>query len=164
MTYCFDTSAFMDSYIRWHPPDIFPCVWTEFENAIQSGIIISPYLVLGEMKKKASDLAIWADNPNRWRMFIENNDKVQELIVEILQEFRDTGFVNMNKIFPQADPDVIALAFIRRIPVVTGEKPQRKDRPSDPIKNPHKIPDVCKHYGVEWMNIVDFMREQEWVF
>ncbi len=162
MTYCFDTSAFMDSFIRWHPPDVFPCVWERIEQAIQNGVIISPRSVFDEMTYKASKLANWVNDPHKYHAFLENDNPTQELISKILEIFPD--LIDSGRIKQQADPDVIALAFIRRIPVVTGEKPQRKDRPSDPIKNPHKIPDVCKHYRVKWMNIVDFMREQEWVF
>ncbi len=56
-----------------------------------------------------------------------------------------------------ADPFVITLAQRRELKVVTGER--LSNNPDTP-----KIPDVCNHYGVQWMNVLNMIQERGWRF
>jgi hypothetical protein len=54
------------------------------------------------------------------------------------------------------DPFVIAVAQARKLTVITGESSTGKmDVP--------RIPDVCDDFGIRWLRIIDFFREQKWV-
>ena len=34
MAYCFDTSALMECWTRYYPPDVFPALWERFDHPI----------------------------------------------------------------------------------------------------------------------------------
>ncbi|MBN2378532.1 DUF4411 family protein [candidate division WOR-3 bacterium] len=42
---------------------------------------------------------------------------------------------------------------------MTSEKPISPDPNARP-----SIPNACKHYGVKWLSLPDFFREQKWQF
>jgi len=154
--YCFDTSAFMDAWSRWHPIDVFPCVWERFETALKNNRIVAPYLVLTEILQNAIDLNKWINARHLQTYFINDTSEVRELASEIMEEYRD--LVDIGRERQQADPNVIALSMIRGLPLVTGEKPRKK------VTDRHKIPDVCIDKGVEWFNVVKFMKREKWCF
>lgn len=154
--YCFDTSAFLDAWSRWHPIDVFPCVWGSFSKAFLDDIIISPYPVLPEILKWAPDLSMWINDRRHNTYFLDNTSEVRTLSDDILERYDD--LIDKGKYPPQADPDVIALAKLRDIPLVTGEKPRKK------VTNPHRIPDVCNDLGVDCIDIIKFMRREKWLF
>ena len=52
---------------------------------------------------------------------------------------------------------MIAVAKIRKLSVVTGEK--RKGNPARP-----KIPDVCEAYGIKCLNLLELMKSEGWKF
>jgi hypothetical protein len=56
----------------------------------------------------------------------------------------------------QADPFVIAVAQVRKIPVVTEERGGSANKP--------KIPYVCGQLGVACITVVEFIRDQGWTF
>ena len=57
----------------------------------------------------------------------------------------------------QADPFVIAVAKVTKRTVVTGEKAVGSTQQP-------RIPNVCVQYGIEYINIVEFIRRQKWNF
>ena len=68
-----------------------------------------------------------------------------------------TGLVDSERDRSIADPFVIAVARVRACCVVTGEK--SSGNPKRP-----KIPNVCDHFKVRYINLLQFMREQKWQF
>src|ERR1022692_3687226 len=54
--YCIDTSALVDGWIRYYPPDVFPPLWTKLEDMIHAKQLIAPDEVLTELSKKEDDL------------------------------------------------------------------------------------------------------------
>jgi len=154
--YCFDTSAFMDAWSRWHPIKVFPCVWESFENALRNDRIVAPYLVLTEISQNAIALNKWINYRNLHTYFINDTNEVRELAAEIMGDYND--LVDHGRLRQQADPNVIALSMIKNFPLVTGEKPRKK------VSERRKIPDVCMDKGVEWFNVVEFMKREGWKF
>ena len=57
MSYCIDTSTFLDAWDRWYPIDVFPSLWTSVEKLIEVGTIISSEEVLFELERK--DVALY---------------------------------------------------------------------------------------------------------
>lgn len=56
---------------------------------------------------------------------------------------------------PVADPFVIAKAGVEGGIVVTEEQFK---------KNAAKIPNVCKHFGIDWVDLERFMEREGWQF
>jgi len=88
-------------------------------------------------------------------MFVATDDAIQYAVQEILRIHR--GLVDPARPRLAADPFVIALARIRGCTVVTQETPT-----ANPMRP--KIPDVCKVLGIDCMNVLQFIRQQAWVF
>ena len=76
-------------------------------------------------------------------------------VQKILKESPD--FVDPNKTTPEADPFVIALAISKGWSVVATENP------ANPGGRP-KIPDVCRKYKIECLQLIDFFRKEKWEF
>ncbi len=39
MTYCVDTSGWLDGWERHYPPDVFPSLWTTLDELIGAGAV-----------------------------------------------------------------------------------------------------------------------------
>ena len=153
MTYCLDTSAILDGWRRHYSPDVFPSVWEKIEGLIEGKNIISPQEVLVELGEKDDIVYDWAKN--HIKMFIEATENVQREVKAILNIY--PKIINLNKEKTQADPYVVAVAKIKNCIVVTGESIQ-------PRKDKTKIPEVCKDFNIQWMNILEMMRREGWRF
>ena len=88
-------------------------------------------------------------------MFIPIDEKIQIAVSKILSSHKK--LIDERKSRSGADPFVIALAQVIGGTVLTGEKPTNKPN------RPH-IPDVCNYLGIPWLNMLQFFREQKWIF
>ena len=152
--YCIDTSSLVHAYQRSYPPDIIPDLWeNRFDELIETGHLISPFDVFEELKQKHDDLHEWAKL--RSDMFIEIDDYQDEL-AGIMAEF--PRLVDTRKGKSGADPMVIALALSKnpRCTVVTEEGFGSEKSP--------RIPFVCDQRDVRWINMLQLLRDQAWMF
>jgi Domain of unknown function (DUF4411) len=159
-SYCVDTSAFIDLRVRY-PKEVFPGVWNRVSELAKVRRLISPAAVQRELKGKADEVLQWARQ--RRRLFVRLDGTQQRIVRELLQRFPD--FVDPNKLVPEADPFVIALALARNrqeglLPaqwaVVTQEKLSRSGRP--------KIPNVCAAFSVPCIDVLEMFRREKWRF
>lgn len=151
--YCFDTSALMDAWNRYYPPDVLPPLWDKLDLFASSGVAISPDEVLRELSKKDDALHGWAKK--RPKMFVPLDEDIQRHSSEVLAAF--PRLVDTRKNRSIADPFVIALARLRNATVITGE------RASGTTEKP-RIPNVCAHFDVKYMNMLQLIRAEGWVF
>lgn len=152
MPYSIDTSGLLDGWARWYPSDVFPSFWGQIEDAIARGVIVATDDVREELERKADDLWEWAKAQPA--LFIPMDAAVQQSAREILARF--PKLVDERAGRSMADPFVIALARVRNLTVITGEKGGTPDRP--------KIPNVCAHYGIPCLDLVRMIRELGWKF
>ncbi len=60
MAYCWDTSAFVHSWVRTSPPDIFVSLWERLDQDIAGGNVVSPEEVYVELERQEGDtLLAW---------------------------------------------------------------------------------------------------------
>jgi hypothetical protein len=151
--YCFDTSAWIDGWVRNYPPDTFSSLWKNLEQLINNENIICPDEVLRELEKKEDELYKWAKQ--REKLFYPLDDQLQIAVQDILSVF--PKLVDSSKFRSQTDPFVIGLAKITGRTLVTGEKHRgSQDRP--------RIPDVCDYYNIPCINLLQLIRDQKWSF
>lgn len=153
MPYCFDTNAFIDCWTRLYPIDVFPGIWDRLEALAQAGDLVCPREVLDELSRKEDGIYRWAKDRQEF-IFVELDSDIQDATTAIL-----ASHPRLVKEFAQrtqADPFVIAVAQVRKIAVVTQERPGKPSRPM--------IPDVCGDLGVECIDVLTFIREQGWTF
>jgi hypothetical protein len=153
LKYSIDTSAFLDGWARYYPPDVFPPVWEKIDKLIDDGILVATEEVLYELEKKDDEMYAWA--LDREHMFIPIDENIQLALQSMLPQHRQ--LIDQRKNRSGADPWIIALAIVEKCAVLTGEKP------TNSAKRPH-IPDVCIAMGVRWINMIQLFREQGWVF
>jgi hypothetical protein len=153
--YCFDSSAFIDSWRRYYPPDVLPSLWGRLSDLVQSDRIKAPDQVLLEITRGSDELREWADSHSQ--IFIPETTAVQRQVSRIinlypnfLQERSPDGV--------WADPYVIAVAQAENRILVTWEKPAARGA------RRIKIPDVCNALGLECINLLDLMRREGWTF
>jgi len=146
LRYCIDTSSLVHAYQRSYPPDILPQLWEErFDELIDAGLLISPFDVLEELKKKHDDLYAWAKE--RQDMFLEI-DQFQDQLTDIMANY--PRLVDTKKGKSGADPMVIALALAQEptLTVITEEGMGSENSP--------KIP--------RQINVLQLLRDQKWRF
>lgn len=159
--YCIDTSAIISLWKRAYSPDVFRSLWKNLESLISNGRFIAPREVLNELEKyvdKNDELLKWAKKHRR--MFKDLNEEQINQVQNILKYF--PNLVDPNKLTPEADPFVIALAMSIGWTVITSEKPANLT--ANPAARP-KIPDACGHFNVKCIHdLLEFFRIEKWEF
>jgi len=153
MRYSIDTSALLDAWVRYYPPDVIPGLWKKLEELIQADRIIATKEVLIELEKKEDDVYRWAKK--QMKMFREIDANIQLIVRDILRDYR--RLVDTRKSRSMADPFVIALAKVENCKVITAEKPTNN------LEKPN-IPDVCHALGIPCITILELCREENWKF
>jgi len=153
MKYSIDTSGILDGR-RFYPPDVFPTVWTKFENLIASGHARATDEVLRELKKKEGDEVYkWCLGMNDF--FLPLDGEIQAAVSDVLAAH--PNLVQSGGKRSAADPFVIAVARAHKCAVVTGESRSGKlDKP--------RIPDVCDALGVKCYSFLELIRREGWTF
>ncbi len=153
MKYSIDTSAILNGWRRYYPPDVFPSLWMRIASIIDSGALIASEEVLFELERQDDEVYAWA--LERRAMFRPIDEPIQIAVAGILRDH--PRLVDTRRQRSGADPFVIALAKIENAGVVTSEKH------SGVLSKPN-IPDVCDALGIRCLDLLDLIREQGWVF
>lgn len=152
--YCLDTSVFIEGWHRVWPPDLVPEFWDRLAELIDTGLAVAPREVLVDLEKKDDDIKAWAHERDR-NAFIPETPEVQASVKEILDAF--PRLVDNRKGRNRSDPWVIAVARVYRLILVTQEvNPGTPTRPTIPL--------VCRHFGVEYIDIHALCRREGWRF
>ena len=83
--YVIDTSALLDGWVRYYPPDVFPALWSHLEDMIKSRDLLSPDEVLLELGQKDDEIHKWAKANSA--MFVPLDEEIQNATQEILSQF-----------------------------------------------------------------------------
>ena len=156
MTYVFDTNSFR--VIGHYYPDQFPSFWNEFNQAVETGKIISVREVLRELDHiaRVSHLSDWVEHHRS--IFITPNAAATQFVSTIFSVPHFQALVSeKNRLAgrPCADPFIIALAKVINGCVVTEEKEK---------SNAPKIPNICQHFEIDCTNLQGFMAREGWTF
>ncbi len=155
MSYVFDTSAFVvlfDNYYR----GVFKTLWDHFDEMVKAEEIISTREVKREIEDQTDKLSAWMKDHTD--IFTTPTAEEGEFVGQIYQVrlFRDgVEQKKMLKGGKNADPFVIAKARVTNRTVVTLESQKT---------NSAKIPNICKHFGVECLDLESFMKAEGWTF
>ena len=155
MIYIVDTSAFVDWWVRYYPPEILPSLKLRIEDLVTKGGLKSSTSVLGELEKQDDSLAKWAKS-NKAKIFVEDSETVQKLAIELNNKYSFPD--HRTKGISGADAFVIAHAKILKtdVSVVSGEREKT-------IQNP-KIPFVCASLGIEHISFTELLKKEAWKF
>lgn len=155
--YSFDTSAILDAWVRYYPIDTFVSLWENFANSVRQGNSFAIEQVQKELDKKDDGCLDWFKAQELVDIFFVDLDtSIQTEVSQLLLQPIAQKLVSHASSIA-ADPFVIALARTRRLTVVTGEKATHNS-------NKPKMPDVCDHFQVDCIDILEFFRRENWRF
>ncbi len=159
--YSIDTSALIDLK-RLYPRVTFPGLWERIEVMVGDGRLIAAAEVLAELEQKDDDLVHWARGQTR--LFVPWSSELVEAAQDVIRRF--PGICDPNKTIPDADPFVIAAAWLAsqepttdlfaagtKWAVVTTERSIQGVR----------IPGVCNAVGLECLDLRNFFEYEGWV-
>ena len=152
MLYSLDTSALLDGWRDWYPPDSFPSLWDKIVNSINIGDLRAVDEVEKELSQRHDDIYRWVKSNSN--LIIPMSEDIFNSASKIEQQF--SSLVKQGSSKSRGDPFVIALAIVHNLTVITGEKQGTREHP--------RIPFVCSHYGIKCTNMPGFIREQGWTF
>lgn len=147
--YIIDTCSLV-AMSETYPKDVFPGVWEKVDGLIDQGAILSVEDVYEELSSKDDEVFQWAKL--RGSIFKGLGSSIQNSAIEILQTHANLLDLKNNK--SSADPFLIATARVHGGVVVTEE-----DFSGGIHKS--KIPDVCRDYKVECINLLEMLRREE---
>lgn len=153
--YCFDTSAFINSWRRLYPPDVLPSLWSRLSDLVSVDRVKSPEQVLLEIARISDELHAWVKR--RTQIFVPATPEIQAGVSKLVNTYPNF----MQERSPDgvwADPYVVALAQEQNRVVVTWE------RAADRNARRLKIPNICEAIGIECINLLDLMRREGWRF
>lgn len=150
--YVIDTGALIDLWRRRYPRDVFRTLWNKIEEMTRTGELIAPQEVFNELQRQHDELFAWARGQ---KIFLDVDGEQLKYVTDIMLLF--PSLVDRHSTNPNADPFVIALAMTKGRTVISSENPSRGSQRK-------RIPDVCAHYRIRCLYLLDFFREKQWSF
>jgi hypothetical protein len=153
--YSFDTSALIDWWVRYYPPEILPSLKANVETIIAEGRLKASRFVLTELEQGGDELHEWA-KLHKDEIFVEDDEAAQKIASPLVQAYSFPA--NPKKGIGGADPFVIARAQLGNPvwTVVSGEKTIDSNNP--------KIPYVCGKLGIPHPIFRQFWQNEGWSF
>ena len=152
--FCLDSNVFIQAKNGPYGMDIWPSFWTWLDRMLQEDTVVSSLLVYDEIARGKDELAEWVRDPTRKDAFLPPSLEVQEIFNDIVEyvttqqypEYRFSEFLD------GADPWIIAQAKVDNLIVVTHETlvPENSKK--------IKVPNICRQFDVEWMNVTQMLR------
>lgn len=137
-------------------PGRFPTLWKLFDQIVVEGKITSTREAYREIADLGGPTLGWADKNKT--LFATPDAKEASFVVGIYAIPHFQGNIEKQKILrggKNADPFLVARAAVLGGTVVTMEK--FRDHAA-------KIPNICKHFSVECIDLEGFMAAQGWTF
>jgi len=150
-----DACVFMEAANRYYAFDIAPAFWEHLILHASAGRLCSIDRVRDELLKQKDRLAEWA-NTEFLECFerTDRKDVVQEYseVIEWVNQHSRYTSAAKEDFAKTADGWLIAFAKAEDCIVVTQEKPEPES------KKKVKIPDVCDHFRVPWIDTFEMLR------
>lgn len=152
--FVFDTNSLIK--LNGFSKDIFVSLWTEIDELIVGEKLTSTREVLREISDRDDEVHKWCKSNKE--LFVTPDDDEVKVVGQIMSLSKFVAHMPKQTFLsprPFADPYVIARAASLDWTVVTEEKEK---------SNSAKIPNICKHFGVNCTNLNGFMKSQGWQF
>lgn len=156
MSYVFDNSPLSTLFKNYYR-NTFRSLWERFDMLVAEGGIVSTREALREIKDGGPEsLLQWVEHHQA--LFATPTAEEGRFVTEIYRVPHFQQNIEQQKLLKggkNADPFVIAKAYVEKLSVVTMEQLK---------PNAVKIPNICQHFGVRCLSLQDFMDEEGWQF
>jgi len=157
--YWLDTNVFIDAKHGLYGFDLVPKFWTWLEDQMQENVICSSEMVYNELcasEGPKDDLHKWAKQRRKNGYWITPNRAVQEhyrtICTYVHGKYGASNPAKTGDFLAKADVWMIAHALEDQGTLVTGEIQVV------PQSQTPKIPNVCKHFNVPFINMTSMLR------
>jgi len=152
--YCLDTNVFIQAKNGPYGLDIVPSFWEFLDDQADEEAICSSKVVYEELARGEDDLADWVKDRKDGGMFVEPDEEIQAVFANIA-DYVENKYANhqARPFLDDADPWVIAQAKVEGAVVVTHEKLVNDESAKV------KIPNICVHFGVNYVDTYKMLRE-----
>lgn len=155
--YVLDTNVFIEAHKRYYAFDICPGFWEWLSHRSTRSDIVSIDRVKAEIVGSGDALSEWAKDPAREDLFADTTEQaVSDAYKRVMDWVRENCQFQeqaKEKFARGADGWLVAYAIVYDAVLVT-EEVYDKD-----IKKKVKIPNVCKEFGVCYMNTFATLRQ-----
>lgn len=150
-----DANVLIEAKNRYYGFDLVPAFWTWLEDQAEAGEIASTDMIYDELKDGGDDLAEWVKDNRDLVFHVPSTsqtvaDAVGRLGAWALSE--DYRAHVLADFMDGADPFLVGAALETGSILVTQEIPAGASRKRV------KIPDACRHLGVQYENTFEMMR------
>ncbi|MBF0152521.1 MAG: DUF4411 family protein [Magnetococcales bacterium] len=155
MMYLLDSNVFIEAKNWYYSFEICPGFWEWLDSVFLKGHVASIIEVYHELIRGQDDLARWVKERKKHDIFLDVADKnTQKAYSEIAIAVQSGIYSDSAKInfFKNADPWLIAKAMSTSATVVTHEVLNLETKRKVPI------PNLCKEFGVPYINTFDLLR------
>lgn len=166
--YIIDTCSIAHLH-RNFPPDIFTRIYKRIDLIIKEGRLIAPNEVKREIEAGDDDISKWLS---------DRQEMIRPTTIEIIHEVeeiiaRSPPIADEKKEKPVADPFLIAQVLIERRQkrfdeteyyIITEEKGTKSPITDNSLKNLKKVPDLCKYYKINCLDLIGLFRNEDWKF
>ena len=152
--YYLDANVFIQAKNGPYSMDIVPSFWNLLDKQAKAGVVCSSTTVYVELVAGDDELADWAKERKGTGLFREPSADVQRFFNQIAV-YVHTRYIEhqAQEFLDGADAWVIAHAKVEDALVVTHE-----NLVNEYSKKP-KIPNICRHFDVAWLNVYQMLRE-----
>jgi hypothetical protein len=160
LKYLLDANTYIQAKNEYYQMDVCPGYWHWLDCQFGNGQLASVSLVYDEIKGFGDELSTWVKS--RKEQFLDiSDDATQAKFAEIAQhvaELQNLKPGNLESFLGGADPWLIAKAKTIGAAVVTHEvlAPESARK--------IKVPNVCKIFGVDYLNTFQLLRRLEACF
>ena len=156
VVYSLDLSALFAAFNERYPIENFPAFWCKIEELIKNDRLKIAEIAFDEALRDEGVKKWCKENQLRPNFRWATNDPIQRKVSEILKLFPKLLDDRRGK--SGDDPWVIALAMVsQNCIVVTEEKPT-----GSPLRP--EIPDVCAHFNLQCIQLVELVQRENWIF
>lgn len=154
-TFVLDADVFMTAARSYYAFDVVPGFWDGLAQQAANGYVLSIDRVKIEINRGKDQLTQWANNTfHDWFDSTAPDDIINAYRQIMKWAHSNNQFTNAAKaeFADDADGWLVAYAMAKGCVVVTNEK-------FDPnIKRKIKIPNVCKAFGIKYINTFEMLR------
>lgn len=155
--YLLDTNVFVEANKSYYRISNFGTFWSWLDAEQARGVIASIQMVGEELLDGDDELVAWTKEREQSGWFQPVDDEVPQLkyrdIADWVMSQPQYTWPNQTKFLSRADAWVIAKAAVTHATVVTLEI--EVDMHSHQVK----IPNVCRAFGVQYLNTFDMMQQ-----
>lgn len=152
--YLLDSNTYIQAKNLQYDMDFCPAYWDWLDYQYEKGMVASISSVYDELVQKGDSLSNWVKDRKSHFLPVTATDIQHKMsdVAEYVANQDQKDAANISNFLSGADPWLIASAIVKNGTIVTYERLAGNE------SKRVKIPNVCEHFNVPYMNAYDLLR------